>query len=88
MFSLIIIKFHVQIYWIRIYYFQAGVSQTVKSTKTKTCIPVFISKTVVLKKSMAVFISSKKHLSVTYWNVNGAHDSIFVNFNQMTLSKV
>ena len=46
MFSLIIIEFHVKIYWIRIYNFQAGVNQTVKSTKTKTCIPVFIPKTV------------------------------------------
>ena len=26
---------------------------------------------------MAVFISSKKHLSVSHWNVNGAHDSTF-----------
>ena len=50
MFSLIIIEFDVKIYRIRIYYFQAGVSQTVKSTKTKTCIPVFIPKTVVSKK--------------------------------------
>ena len=47
MFSLIITEFHVKIYRIRIYYFQAGVSQTVKSTKTKTCIPVLIPKTVV-----------------------------------------
>ena len=26
---------------------------------------------------MAIFISSKKHLSVAHWNVNGAHDSTF-----------
>ena len=47
MLSLPIIEFHVKIYQIRIYYFPAGVSQTVKSTKTKTLIPVFIAKTVV-----------------------------------------
>ena len=47
MFSLIIIEFDVKIYQIRIYYFEVGVSQTVKSTKTKTCISVFIPKTVV-----------------------------------------
>ena len=76
MFSLIIIEFHVQVYRIRIYYFQAGVSQTVKSTKTKTCIPVFVFPKLLFKK-MAIFISSKKHLSVAHWNVNGAHDSTF-----------
>ena len=50
MFSLIIIEFHVQIYRIRMYYFQAGVSQTVKSTKTKTCIPVFVFPKLLFKK--------------------------------------
>ena len=47
MFSIFITEFHVKIYRLRIYYFSAGASQTVKSTKTKTRIPVFIPRNVV-----------------------------------------